>query len=437
MFIFAVLGIYVVGMSRADNGVVSFEAENTVLSGTAKVVSDSLASSGSAVSFSSGVAEESPSSSAVWGPSGKNWPTRTPKPSDSGLTVVEVDASWISIGNAIKAATATQVNNGMIIKVRPGSLVGLGSNTPYTGTDGTGVLQNVGSASWTKRLLVYPRDGFGSVTLTGSTTFYNIQNIAIGGMKANGLKCVKCNESAFTQLLYTGGFFAYGETGTAAVDDFQLIEVAKLNVEKANGDSMDIFTNGSSFTNLKISNIWLAPRYYDSDRSTWTDTDKNGTIDDDENPHTDTFQMEPTSGGNISGTIENFAMFTSTNSAFQVNGVNGMEFKNGIIYGERFGLPFYPIPSGAVGPLGTGYGFGSAFNGTGANMTATDMTVIGIIRVSTSDDSTPFNTVTNSIIYSKPALSGATWTVDDSLSSTNPKPPTTPTETSLKNLWKF
>ena len=90
-----------------------------------------------------------------FGPNGTHWPAHTPWIGDA-VTTVEVACTWAAIRTALLAVTASKAAAGVHIKVRPGTLPGLGASS-----GSKAVLQGLGSAQWSKNVLISPRDGWG------------------------------------------------------------------------------------------------------------------------------------------------------------------------------------------------------------------------------------------------------------------------------------
>lgn len=130
-----------------------------------------------------------------FGPNGTHWPEDTPWLYDEIPNVVDVACTWAAIKAAVVAVTPEQAAAGAHIRIAPGELVGLGG-----GSSGTPVLDKIGNAAWTKRVLVTPRDGWGTVTLQGSVKFRQVKRVCFALLHApdpgDVLTMQMCNGSA-------------------------------------------------------------------------------------------------------------------------------------------------------------------------------------------------------------------------------------------------
>ncbi len=101
---------------------------------------------------------------AIFGPDGSHWPSRTPRVDDTFAAVVEVPPDWTAIARAISDAVSRHPMGKVKIAVTPGAMPtggGAGSSAP-------GVLHGLGNAGRDWRILVVPRDGWGTVTAAGT-----------------------------------------------------------------------------------------------------------------------------------------------------------------------------------------------------------------------------------------------------------------------------
>ena len=100
-----------------------------------------------------------------FGPNGTHWPSLVPTPfmyDDNVANTIVVDPNWNAIKNAINSLSDAQVAAGALILVKPGTLPGNGA-----GSGSVPMLQDIGSLTWNQRVTVAPRDGYGTVNITG------------------------------------------------------------------------------------------------------------------------------------------------------------------------------------------------------------------------------------------------------------------------------
>ncbi|MFZ1249862.1 MAG: Ig domain-containing protein [Candidatus Microsaccharimonas sp.] len=139
--------------------------------------SDTQSFSGSVLSAATG---NVPTRVESYGPNGSHYPERTKWVGDTSgwASSVEVAASWSAIGTAITNATNNFPNGDCLIKVQPGTLPGNGA-----GSTSNPVLQNIGSRTRARRIVVAPRDGIWSVIFSGSPAFNNVNGVAFIGFQ--------------------------------------------------------------------------------------------------------------------------------------------------------------------------------------------------------------------------------------------------------------
>jgi hypothetical protein len=132
-----------------------------------------------------------PSPIPSYGPNGTHWPEKTPWVNDDVPTVIEVESSWSEVKKAIQGLTDDQVNHDVKILVPPGPLVGQGgaeSSFP--------VLDTVGRTTWDRNVLVMPRDGFGSVQITGlAARFRKVHGVTFAMFDGMGITRSGCTNN--------------------------------------------------------------------------------------------------------------------------------------------------------------------------------------------------------------------------------------------------
>lgn len=107
-----------------------------------------------------GMPTAQPSPTSSYGPNGTHFPQELPWPGDLAAVELTATCDWDDIARQIHNLSADQVALGVVVRVEPGSLPGGGSTS-----SAPPVLENIGDETWTRNVLIVPRDGFGSVTL--------------------------------------------------------------------------------------------------------------------------------------------------------------------------------------------------------------------------------------------------------------------------------
>lgn len=127
-----------------------------------------------------------------FGPNGTHYPASLPWLGEVVPVEVEVDCTWNSISNALARLTPEQVAEGVAIRVAPGELVGKGSRS-----GSTPVLSGRGEDSWTRNVLILPRDGYGTVRVVEEGIRINeSQRISLFGFDAPdvGMVLTECRD---------------------------------------------------------------------------------------------------------------------------------------------------------------------------------------------------------------------------------------------------
>lgn len=101
-----------------------------------------------------------PQRQTSYGPNGTHFPDDLPWPGDVAPIDVEVECDWVAIARRVQALSAEQVALGVVIRVAPGILPGAGATS-----SARPALAQVGNQSWTRNVLIVPRDGYGTVQI--------------------------------------------------------------------------------------------------------------------------------------------------------------------------------------------------------------------------------------------------------------------------------
>lgn len=301
-----------------------------------------------------------PPPNATYGPDGTHWPQNTPHA--DAARVVNVPASWSAISSAITAnATSTDP---VVICVAPGTIAG----GDGAGSTSKGVLQNIGDAKRTSRILVSACGGVGSVAVAAGSglAFVGVKGVSIVGIDFSAQSVMIRNCESFAlgyskvpRLLVT----ANGDTG---VRDVEVIEIV-AGPEAANGASYDRVevksSGGYNVDGLRFAGFYGAPQYK-----------PNGS-----GAHVDTVQFVTTSGsGTISNvTFEDSVLFQSSDQGIMAGANLGGAITHSAFFGGSSGQLRYPMYSG-----GDPITLANLLHGSWSSVGVTDAIVAGSISSS-------------------------------------------------------
>ena len=306
-----------------------------------------------------------------FGPNGTHWPSDTPRTGHTN--VIDVACSWSAIQSAIAGISNLQASQGTIIRVAPGSLVG---SLETTSSTGTAAVQNVGSDAWTTKVLVVPRDGYGTV-VTGNHKFQNVRGVTFARFVGESWMLRDCGNFNLAHTRLNRGLKTYADTMN--VTNCNIYEVAMLNSRADEEDSCQYrAANGNQIRQCTWEGCYLAPLFRPVGSSS----------------HLDTLQMF--GNGYYRGlTLRDCLFFGSNNCALQGGGYDNSDPH----LGEAFvTLDHTMLVSQALGvqvryalPPDTTGGGGQAINGPGepGPWFANDSYLMGTLH------STQWNTVTN------------------------------------------
>jgi len=357
---------------------------------------------------------------AAFGPNGTHWPNliSTPFIYDNDIpNKIIVDADWDSIKKGIEGITDVMANEGAIVLVRPGTLVGNGA-----GGGSKAVLRELGSLDWKKRITLAPLNGYGSVSITGGAKFYLLYKIAIAGFIFDSVKIQGCSHSALAWCKVTGWSAYYGEDDVIT-ENVEIVELVHPDSKVLSGDTADAFSAGGPLRNIVFEGCYYAPRYFEFP---YTGA----------KPHTDTLQFSSVGGGGEPTDISfvDTALFASNNASLQTGGINKLLIDHSYIVSGSTSLARYPHLSG-----GATEATKNAINGSGKNFIARNSVIIGGIALNTAQVPKLWNEVTNTLVNkehrgSNIPLTGS-WTVDLNLNETNSGMPPYPTTAYLESIW--
>lgn len=347
-----------------------------------------------------------------FGPTGQNWPTRTPAPDAAFDQSVEVDAEWTAIAGGIAQAIAKSPDGDVRVLVRPGVLTGNGA-----GSTKESVIKDVGVAGRASRVLVMPRDGVGSVTFQDSIRIELVRGVSFVGFWLGTKSMVVSAVQDFAWAWSRGQAFNITSNSSEPTTDVEFVECVTPDARLVDADTWAFRTGGQPYTNISVVGCYVAPSY------------KN----DGSGAHCDTIQLsgdDPMEGLVFRDTV----IFSSTNAGLiPSGGATGVVFDHSLVIGGDRMLERYPLPAGAnaftSGPP-------AAVNGVGSvdQLSAVDSTFVGNVR------GTWKSVESSTVSLAKPpeATSGS-FTSDTSLSSIDAawidsKTPY-PTDDRLKAAW--
>lgn len=291
------------------------------------------------------------------GPDGTHWPQKTPQPDSA--RVVRVGATWAAISNAISANASS--SEPVVICVAPGTITGGNGAT----SSSKGVLQYVGNAARTSRILVTPCDGMGTTRVASGSgvSFVGVRGVSIVGIDFSAQKVMIRNSESFAigyskvpVLLVT----ANGENG---VRDVEIVEVV-AGPEAVNGVSYDRAevksAGGYDIDGLRFVGFYAAPNYKPLDST----------------GHTDTLQFVTTSGdGEIRNvTIEDSVLFQSSDQGIMAGNNIGGSIVDSVFFGGTVGQQRYPMYAG-----GDPIRLSNLLHGTWTGVRVVDSVVAGTI----------------------------------------------------------
>jgi hypothetical protein len=137
----------------------------------------------------------------IFGPKGKYWAPGTPLRSDTFDQTEVIAPTWGNIAAAIAKINSNSTQNKARILLTPG-ILGAGGGA---GSGSSGVLQNLGSKIRKYQILIAPRDGLGTVTVSGTGggfAFVNAHGFSIMGVDF-GFNSIMLRNTWFTSIGYT------------------------------------------------------------------------------------------------------------------------------------------------------------------------------------------------------------------------------------------
>lgn len=269
---------------------------------------------------------------AAFGPTGTHWPARTPRVDDAFDAVVEVAPTWAAIDAAIRQLHASHPDGKAKILVQPGQLPrGAGARS-----SANGVLQGIGGTGREWRILVVPRDGWGTVTGSGSVFAYESEGYAFRGVNGvalvgfdftqQGVVVRSCDDFALAWSTFGVLNVTANERQTSGVELIECVLPDQLDLD---GDRMAFrVANGHSIQGIEMRGCYVAPSYRAASSSV----------------HTDTLQTSATGGGFIRNlSFVDTVFFHSSSQTLQFEYAENVTFAGTAVIGGLRGAGRYPF----------------------------------------------------------------------------------------------
>ena len=325
-----------------------------------------------------------------FGPNGTHYPIDLTWLGGEAVVELEADCSWEAITYVVSTLTAEQVAAGAAVRVKPGRLIGRGN-----GSSRNPVLADLGDPSWTRNVLICPRDGYGSVTVEeAGIRLDKCHRLSLFGFTGPdvGIVLTECSDLH----LGWGQWTSLGITrGGARIELYELV----LGFRRDPDDTFGIRpTDSLEMTDISRHGCAFGPSVKPEGSSA----------------HCDTAQLEGTGNG-VFGPFLSYDCvdFGSSNAALLLHtAVTRAEFHHSLILGSTLPWEIYPLQAGDYP------GEPNAFSGGALDVRLYDSKVVGAIgRLG-------YTHVVNSALSYEPAdrqrasVEGD-WTVDESMNLWN------------------
>lgn len=358
----------------------------------------------------------------VYGPNGGHWPSQTPAMSDAFVYDVEVACTWTAIAAGIAAAPAS---GNARVRVRPGTLPAGGGS----GSSVTPIPLATTSASRTSKVLVVPRDGWGTVEGSlGSSSGYSfaMRNVALMGIDFSGQSVLL--RSCVNAAAGWSTFAVLNVTANASdVSAIELVECVLPDSLPLDGDRMAFrIADGSSIDGLTMSGCYVAPAYKASNSDA----------------HSDSLQISRSNGtSRVSNvTFVDTVFFQSSSQVLQFAITDGVTLRRTAVIGGLRGTGRYPISADRHTNEGENALWGAG--DSASDVTMADCVILGSINSSWKFTSIS-NTVTSKALSSGTAVGQGGVTVDPQFASRTTPLPTAwfdancplPSPSRLASIW--
>lgn len=345
--------------------------------------------------------EESPPSYTLsYGPNGTHWPSDTPRTGHTNI--VDVACTWSAISSAISAVSGAQASAGTLIRVAPGTLTGTGDGVTSGATPALG---SVGSAAWSKKVLVAPRDGWGTVTIASGVRINDVHGVTFARINGTTIIFTNCGDLNWAQSKMTLGIKTFADA--ANVTNNNIYEMIMPNSVATENDSCQYRASAGYYIKDCVwEGCYIAPLFRPTGSAS----------------HLDSLQLFG-AGWYRGLTFRDCLLFGSQNCALQGGGYQGDD--------PYMGQPFITLDHTMLVcqslaaqlrydvPAGTDYGSTQVINGPGepGPWYAYDSYVLGSMHT------TQWTTISNSYtsyspaVTNNPAVSGA-WVYESWASKT-------------------
>lgn len=207
-----------------------------------------------------------PEGPSVFGPNGTHWPSDTPRTGHAN--VVDVSCSWAAIGSAISAVSAGQAAAGTLIRVAPGTLAGSGDGVT---SGATPVLGGVGNAAWSQKVLIAPRDGWGTVNIASGVRINDVHGVTFARINGTTLILTNCGDMNWAQSKLTLGIKTFADA--ANVTNCNIYEMIMPNSIMTENDSSQYRASaGYYIRNCTWEGCYIAPLFRPTGSSSHLDS---------------------------------------------------------------------------------------------------------------------------------------------------------------------
>jgi hypothetical protein len=371
-------------------------------------------SGGMPASLSSAALPAGPLAAAPFGPSGRHWPTRTPRPSERFDLVVEAECNWKDISRSIAYVAERAPHGKGCVLVKPGVLPGYGA-----GSSKPPVLQAIGALGREYRVLVMPRDGSSSITFSDAIRMDSVKGVAFVGFWLFPQSIVLTSVQDFAWAWSKGQAFNITAGASGPASQIELVECVTPEAKLTDADVWAIRTGDNPWNDIQLVGCYLAPSYKSATSSA----------------HCDTLQLSGSSPG-AGLVIRDTVIFASTNSGFiPSDRTTGIVFDHSLVVGGDRMVVRYPLPPDANAFTS---GKPAAVNGIGTvdAISSSSSTFVGNLRGE-------WLSVQNSVasIPRPPAVSSGQFSVDLALNALgadwlDARAPL-PTDDALRQAWRL
>lgn len=253
---------------------------------------------------------------------GQHWATHTPRPGQ--LPALEVDPDW----NALRAA-ASEYGRTREYLIRPGSLTGRGAGSSMPGEIAN--LNILGPNG--ERVLIRPRDGYGTVKITKGVSFVNVTGLSFMGIEGTGQAVLFRNSKHSGWGWSELNMCRATANDKSACDDIEFIEPVSRGILVASDDRHRFVTAkaGSSMSRITLRGGYGSSIYIPAGSAA----------------HCDHLQVErQDGGGTITGiTVDDYVAYGAHSQTFMFAGIPGTTLMDTVVVGGPYMEKRYPRPA--------------------------------------------------------------------------------------------